>query len=224
MAKDRQHIFSRSATEASAAAASTASMIRSNFATVSSALKNNYATNGSAAMSLPSLSRPGSAESLRDKETAKALPHHNKTFSIPSIMHIRTGFLDKNHSRSMASDSSTGSPEPLSQRSNISVDDAEHEFTTPRHAASAMKTASRFVMGMPTLLKRAVSNNHTLSNADPITTTPKKSPNAPALSTPREDFFEDNLEDNDRHSLLLMMQVPEGRNSWIPLMAVGEAW
>ncbi|KAG7388550.1 hypothetical protein PHYPSEUDO_012187 [Phytophthora pseudosyringae] len=247
-------LLRRSATASSAAAASAASRIKNNLSTVSklpTALKRNSANSGSAvpvasdgkasvdrAPTVPSLSR-SSTESSVTKEETKAASSHGRMFGIPSLMRIRTGSKEKTHSKPMsspvysASSCALDSPEAKSRRSysggnnssetEASNDDEVHE-TARQHQSSAISTASRFVMGMPTLLRRAVSNNHTPPSADAPAATQKKSPDTSANSTPRGESPEDDLEENDRHSLLLMLQVPEARYSQIPLMAASEAW
>ncbi|KAL3663598.1 hypothetical protein V7S43_011485 [Phytophthora oleae] len=253
MVKMKRRMFStpllrRSATASSTAAASAASRIKSNFSTVTklpTALKRNSANSGSSsattteeikanvdrAPTVPSLLR-SSTESSVKKEDTKSVSNHGRKFGIPSLMRIRTASKDKTHSKPMpspvctASDCPLDSPETKSNNNSetdVNNNDEVHE-STPQHQASAINTASRFVMGMPTLLRRVVSNNHTPPSADAPTATQKKSPDTSANSTPRGDFPEDDLEENDRHSLLMMMQVPEARNSHIPLMAASEAW
>ncbi|KAG3173975.1 hypothetical protein PI124_g906 [Phytophthora idaei] len=236
MAKTKRRMFStpllrRSATASSAAAASAASRIKNNLSTVKlpTALKRNSANSGSVAAApsvpvdcMPSLSRSSTESSVKKEET-NAVPNNGKKFGIPSLMHMRTGTKDKTNSKS---DCRLDSPEAKSQSSNNSSEEEvnnNEESATPQHATSAINTASRFVMGMPTLLRRVVSNNHPHS-ADALVATRKKSPDTSANSTPRGESSEDDMEENDRHSLLMMLQVPEARNSLIPLMAFNQAW
>ncbi|GMF19276.1 unnamed protein product [Phytophthora lilii] len=196
------------------------------------------------APTIPSLSRSSTDSSVKHEET-KVAPHHNKMFAIPSLMRIRTG--EKTHSKPLStpvqtvSDCPLDSPEARSEHSrsnssnnssnnNNNSSDAEvdtNDVPTPSSQKSAMNSASRFVMGVPTMLRRAVSSNHTppRANAAPTTAPQKKSPDTSANSTPRGEFPEDDLEENDRHSLLLMLQVPESqRHSQVPLMAASETW
>ncbi|CEG42768.1 uncharacterized protein PHALS_13018 [Plasmopara halstedii] len=222
MAKIKQHGFAtpllrRSATVSSAAAASAASKLKSNLSTVTklpTALKRTSATSGTTATAstdcAPSLSRSSTASSV--EEETKATSNHGGKFGLSSIMHIRTSFMDKSHLKTMALNGIHNSPK--SQRNN----DSGKEPTTPRHSASAINTASRFVKGVPTLLRRAVTNNHGANSSS------VESPDANVAFTPREGISEDDLEENERHSLLMMLQVPEATISLIPLMAVGEAW
>lgn len=230
MAKTKRRIFStpmlrRSATASSAAAASAASKIKSNLSTVKlpTALKRNSANSGKNAAAapvdcVPSLSRSSTDSSVK-KET-NAVPNNGKKFAIPSLKHIRASAMDKMKTKPSCP---LDSPEAKSQRSNISSeeDTSNEDSVTPQHATSAINTASRFVMGMPTMLRRAVSNNHP-PGAEAIAH--KKSPDTSANSTPRGESSEDDWDENDRHSLLMMLQVPEARNSLIPLMAVSQTW
>ncbi|KAL4115613.1 hypothetical protein KRP22_004476 [Phytophthora ramorum] len=245
MAKTKRRLFStpllsRSAT---ASAASAASRIKSNLSTVTklpTALKRTAANSGSAnnnnkatvdrAPTIPSLSRSSTESSVKQEE-AKAAPQHNRMFGIPSLMRIRTGSKDKTHSNPLpspvftASDCPLDSPEEQSEHSSRGNNSSENEaeINEAEHK-SAANTASRFVMGVPAMLRRAVSNNHTPPSATAAAPLQKKSPDTSANSTPRGDFPEDDSE-NDRHSLLMMLQVPEGqRRSLIPLMAASEAW
>ncbi|ETL49391.1 hypothetical protein L916_01117 [Phytophthora nicotianae] len=233
MAKTKRRMFSspmlrRSATASSAAAASAASKIKSNLSTVKlpTALKRNSANSRSAAAApsvpvgcVPSLSRSSTESSVKKAET-NAMPNNGKKFGIPSLKHIRAAAKDKVHSKR---DCPLDSPEAKSQRSNNSSEEetSNEDSVTPQHATSAMNTASRFVMGMPTMLRRAVSNNHPPGTDAPAL---KKSPDTSANSTPRGESSGDDWDENDRHSLLMMLQVPEARNSLIPLMAVSQAW
>ncbi|KAG1685514.1 hypothetical protein DVH05_008290 [Phytophthora capsici] len=245
MVKMKRRMFStpllhRSATASSAAAASAASKIKSNLSTkLPTALKRNSGSsateetkaNVDRAPTVPSLSRSSTDSSVK-KEDTKSISSHGRKFGIPSLMRIRTVSKDKTHSKPTPSPVCTTTDCPLDspetkRKSNSETDvnsnDEVYE-SVPQHQTSAINTASRFVMGMPTLLRRAVSNNHTPPSADAPAASQKKSPDTSANSTPRGDFPEDDLEENDRHSLLLMMQVPEARNSQIPLMAASEAW
>lgn len=124
--------------------------------------------------------------------------------------------MEKSNSKSTESSDFVDSPQ--SQRSN---NDGGEEPAPSRQITSAIDSASRFVMGVPTLLRHAVTNNQLLNGAHASTT---KSSNANASLTSHSDCSEDDQEENDRHSLLMMLQVPEATNALIPLMAVGEAW
>ncbi|GMF42423.1 unnamed protein product [Phytophthora fragariaefolia] len=238
MVKTKRRMFSspllrRSATASSAAAASAASKIKSNLSTVTklpTALKRSATSNASVSSdnkanvgrspTIPSVST-SSTESSAKQEAPKQ--QSNKGFGIASMMRMRNGSKeDKTQSKPPQADCASNSPEDAkSEQSNTdSSSEAEgdnDEVGTPE-AKSAINSASRFVMGMPTLLRRAVSNN-----APAAAATQKKSPDTSANSTPRGQFPEDDFEENDRHSLLMMMQVPESRrNSQIPLMAASE--
>jgi hypothetical protein len=234
-------LLRRSATASSNAAA----RIKSNLSTVTklpTALKRSTTNSGSAAAvdkahgdrapTVPSLSRSSTDSSVKKEET-KAAPQHSRMFGIPSLMRIRTGSKDKSHTKppspvlATTSDGPLDSPEGRSEHStndNTNVTEPEeNEASEPHAQTSAINSASRFVMGMPTMLRRAVSSNHTPPTAPAANQ--KKSPDTSANSTPRGEFPEDELEENDRHSLLMMLQVPEAqRRSQIPLMAVSEAW
>ncbi|OWZ07364.1 Mannosyl-oligosaccharide alpha-1,2-mannosidase [Phytophthora megakarya] len=225
--KTKRRMFSspllrRSATASSAAAASAASRIKSNLSTVKlpTALKRASANSGRSASddkdtvdrapTVPSLSRSSTDSSVKKEDTK------GKVFNIPSLM--RKGTNSNPLSSPARSNTSRNNSE-----AEASNDDEAHE-TMPQ--ASAINTASRFVKGMPTMLRRVVSSNHTppTSSDDPVTTK-KRSPDTSANSTPRGQFPEDDFEEEDRHSLLMMMQVPEARrNSQVPLMAATEAW
>ncbi|KAE9350068.1 hypothetical protein PF008_g6623 [Phytophthora fragariae] len=239
MAKTKRRMFSspllrRSATASSAAAASAASKIKSNLST---ALKRSAMNTGSGSMpsnddNKANVDRAPTIPSLSTSSTeSSAKQHSNKMFSMPSMMR-RTGSKEEKTQKSTESDDLKHSTEDKSEQSNNDTSsssetegDNDVESTSPEATTqsqkSAINSASRFVMGMPTLLRRAVSNNAPASAA----ATQKKSPDTSEDSTPRGQFPEDDFEENERHSLLMMMQVPESqRNSLIPLMAVGEAW
>ncbi|KAG6590960.1 Mannosyl-oligosaccharide alpha-1,2-mannosidase [Phytophthora cinnamomi] len=255
MGKTKRRMFSspllrRSATASSAAAASAASKIKSNLSTVTklpTALKRSATTNSAnananddnkanvgRAPTIPSRSDSSSTESAAKQEAPKQ--HGSKMFSIPSMMRIRTGSKEDKTHESAHVDGPKDSAEDKSELSNNDTSsssetegDGDMEATSPEAAAqahkSAINSASRFVMGMPTLLRRAVSNNTPATAAAAAVATQKKSPDTSANSTPRGQLPEDDFEENERHSLLMMMQVPESRrNSQIPLMAVNEAW
>ncbi|CAI5724117.1 unnamed protein product [Peronospora destructor] len=219
----------------STAAASTASRIKSNLSTVTklpTALKRStinctdtdnkahVVDGGPTCTTVPSLSS-SSSESF---EESKAVP---RVFGIPSLMCIRTGSKEKASSKP-ASNCSFGSPEAQINRSNSnssntqSNSEEEAESNEESKAQkSAVNSASRFVMGMPTLLRRAVSNNY-IPDASVVIW--KKTPDASANTTLRREFTE-NSPENDRHSLLLLLQVPQTRrHSQVPLMAAGETW
>ncbi|KAJ8579162.1 hypothetical protein ON010_g43 [Phytophthora cinnamomi] len=231
-------------------AASAASKIKSNLSTVTklpTALKRSATTNSAnananddnkanvgRAPTIPSRSDSSSTESAAKQEAPKQ--HGSKMFSIPSMMRIRTGSKEDKTHESAHVDGPKDSAEDKSELSNNDTSsssetegDGDMEATSPEAAAqahkSAINSASRFVMGMPTLLRRAVSNNTPATAAAAAVATQKKSPDTSANSTPRGQLPEDDFEENERHSLLMMMQVPESRrNSQIPLMAVNEAW
>lgn len=236
-------LLRRSATASSAAAASAASKIKSNLSTVTklpTALKRSATThsagNGAApsndddkanvdrAPTIASLSGSNSSPESAAKQQEAPKQHSNKMFSIPSMMRIRTGSKEDKpqETKDSTQDKNEQSNNDTTSTSSETEGDTDVESTS-QPQMSAINSASRFVMGMPTLLRRAVSNNAPASAA--AAATQKKSPDTSANSTPRGQFPEDDFEENERHSLLMMMQVPESRrNSQIPLMAVTEAW
>ncbi|POM71945.1 Hypothetical protein PHPALM_11420 [Phytophthora palmivora] len=240
MAKTKRRMFSspllrRSATASSAAAVSAASRIKSNLSTVKlpTALKRSSANSGNTsdkskdsvdrAPTVPSLLRSSTDTSVKKEET-KMAPSHGKVFGIPSVMRKGPGFKKSSDSPLNSSERSSSNSTNNSETEENSSDEVHENM--PQQQTSATKTASRFVMGMPTMLRRAVSNNHALhSTSDIPATTQKKSPDTSANSTPQGQLPEDNFDEEDRHSLLMMLQVPQARrNSQIPLMAASEAW
>ncbi|CAI5727441.1 unnamed protein product [Peronospora effusa] len=223
------------ATTSAAAAASTASKIKSNLSTVTklpTALKRSTISStdtgnkahvddgGPTCTTIPSLS----SSSTESSEESKAVP---RMFGMSSLMSIRTGSKEKAPSKP-ASNCSFDSPAAQINRSNSNSsnssnnsDEAAESNDEPKAQKSAVNSASRFVRGMPTLLRRAVSNSHIPDASGVIW---KKASDASADSTSRREFME-NSPENDRHSLLLMLQVPQTqRHSQVPLMAAGETW
>ncbi|KAF1793112.1 hypothetical protein GQ600_15136 [Phytophthora cactorum] len=226
MAKTKRRMFStpllrRSATASSAAAASAASRIKNNLSTVKlpTALKRNSANSGSAAAApsvpvdcVPSLSRSSTESSVKKEET-NAVPNNGKKFGIPSLMHMRTGTKDKTNSKS---DCRLDSPEAKSQSSNNS---SEEEVNNNE---DRLRLSMR--LRLSTLRRALLWNADVAETRYALVATRKKSPDTSANSTPRGESSEDDMEENDRHSLLMMLQVPEARNSLIPLMAFNQAW
>uniref|UniRef100_M4BUZ0 Uncharacterized protein n=1 Tax=Hyaloperonospora arabidopsidis (strain Emoy2) TaxID=559515 RepID=M4BUZ0_HYAAE len=155
----------------------------------------------------------------------------SQRFAFSSIMRLRTVPKDKGQSRPVSNSAVKSLDGPLkrctSTRSSGTIDDSEEEAefndecTSAGTHKSAMTSASRFVRGMPTMLRRAVTTNNT-SNETPKT--PMTPLDASSPTTPQEQLSTGDPED-DRHSLLLMLQVPQTRRySQIPLMAASESW
>ncbi|KAI9905519.1 hypothetical protein PsorP6_014022 [Peronosclerospora sorghi] len=237
MAKTKRRMFVTpslriSATASSAAAASAANKIKSNLSSVTklpTALKRPMPNSTSAThedkkvpvdvapttcSSPTSLSRIDS--SREHEETKAAAP---RMFGIPSLMRLKT--VSKEHTA--VEGTSDDSPHGHSTSDKCHTVDMDHNAgetsgneSLPEHPVSAVNSASRFVRGMPTMLKRAVTPDGSVTR--------KKSPDKSASSTLQEETGGDDPE-NDRLSLLLMLQVPQARRqSQVPLMAASETW
>ncbi|RLN74881.1 hypothetical protein BBJ28_00005289 [Nothophytophthora sp. Chile5] len=188
--------------------------------------------NGDRAPTIPALKRASTDSKPREAKATPSHPHTRK-FGIPSLMRVRTSSKEKEQVKPppspafSASNCPLDSPEPQSMP-NTTADSAPNSKVLPPlpppHKPSS-STASRFVSRMPLMLKRVVSSSHT-ANTSSTQSVPHTTLDTSASSTPRDDFLEDNeLEENERRSLLLMLQVPETqRRSQLPLMAASQTW
>ncbi|RLN88704.1 hypothetical protein BBJ28_00017180 [Nothophytophthora sp. Chile5] len=187
--------------------------------------------NGDRAPTIPALKRASTDSKPREPKAAPSHPHTRK-FGIPSLMRVRTSSKEKEHVKPppspafSASNCPLDSPEPQSIPNTTagSAPNSKALPPLPPHKPSS-STASRFVSRMPSMLKRVVSSSHAANTAS-TQSVPHTTPDTSASSTPRGDFPEDNeLEENERRSLLLMLQVPETqRRSQLPLMAASQTW
>ncbi|CAI5723368.1 unnamed protein product [Hyaloperonospora brassicae] len=229
-----------SATASSAAAVSAAFRLKSNLSTATklpiarqrpTAIRAGTVPDGSTAVReecpVKSLAR-SHTESAAGKQHDQAKTASQR-FAMSSIMRLRTVSKDKVHSKLAAVTHLKKShggrlKRCTSTNSSGTYADSEEEAelngecTSSKAHKSAMTSASRFVKGMPTMLRRAVSTNNPLDEAQ---TSPFDGSDC---YTPQDETATDDTED-DRQSLLLMLQVPQTRRySQLPLMAASEGW